>query len=137
MQKAAPVVIRQKSGQIEILAFLHPLAGKQFVKGTIEVGESLEAACERELFEESGINASVIKNLGAAYIEHHKLNYGFCLMNTDQNLPDSFDHYCEDDGGHVFSFFWQPLNKDLDGEWHPIFHEMFQALIEQINPHHE
>lgn len=25
----------------------------------------------------------------------------------------------QDEGGLVFSFFWQPLDAELTGEWHP------------------
>ncbi len=58
MNKACPIVLREFNGTIEVLGFIHPLAGKQLVKGTIEAGESIEQACIRELKEESGICAS-------------------------------------------------------------------------------
>jgi hypothetical protein len=41
MNKACPVVIRQNNGCLEILAFVHPSAGRQVVKGTIKPGEPL------------------------------------------------------------------------------------------------
>ena len=62
--KACPVVLRTR-GSREILVFEHPLAGIQLVKGTIELGESPEAAALRELGEESGItSASWVRSLG-------------------------------------------------------------------------
>ena len=62
--KACPVVIRGQ-GAIEILAFEHPLAGLQLVKGMIEPGESSRDAALRELREESGLIASnVLADLG-------------------------------------------------------------------------
>ncbi|WP_410001350.1 NUDIX domain-containing protein [Rhizobium leguminosarum] len=40
---------------LEILAFTHPSAGNQFVKGTVEEGERPQDAAARELREESGL----------------------------------------------------------------------------------
>ena len=51
MEKAWPIVLREKDGAIEVLAFQHPQAGKQFVKGTIELDEDPVAAAARELRE--------------------------------------------------------------------------------------
>ncbi|WP_272972120.1 NUDIX domain-containing protein [Comamonas terrigena] len=66
--KACPVVIRGL-GTIEILAFEHPLAGLQLVKGTIEPGETSAAAALRELREESGLHAShVATDLGISSV---------------------------------------------------------------------
>jgi ADP-ribose pyrophosphatase YjhB (NUDIX family) len=52
-RKACPVVFRKKAGLMEILAFRHPIAGYQLVKGTININEGIEQAAERELLEES------------------------------------------------------------------------------------
>ena len=64
MNKACPVVLRIKNNKLELLAFKHPNAGNQLVKGGIKKGEHLESACVRELEEESGIQAKVVKQLG-------------------------------------------------------------------------
>ena len=56
MNKVCPVVVRLCDGRREVLAFVHPVAGKQFVKGTIESGENPLDAARRELREESGLN---------------------------------------------------------------------------------
>ena len=46
MNKACPVILRvNQNNELEILAFKHPMAGNQLVKGTIEDGETLEQAC--------------------------------------------------------------------------------------------
>lgn len=42
-------------------------------------------------------------------------------MKMPEVIEDSWDHYCLDDNGHVFSFFWQSLESDLDESWHPLF----------------
>lgn len=122
--KAFPVVIQQDC----VLAFQHPLAGKQFVKGTIEPGESTRLACERELREESGIQATAVEDLGSQFIFSQGLVYGFWRMNCVAPLPESFEHLCADDGGHLFRFFWHPFRQKLDDQWHPIFHETFGFL---------
>jgi len=49
IEKACPVVLRVSKEILEVLAFIHPSAGKQFVKGTIENGETPQQAAEREL----------------------------------------------------------------------------------------
>jgi 8-oxo-dGTP pyrophosphatase MutT (NUDIX family) len=61
--KACPVVLRSPQGKCEILAFCHPLAGHQFVKGTVEAGETPAAAALRELYEEAGITAQAITTM--------------------------------------------------------------------------
>jgi len=53
-EKVCPVVHQQVDGVLEVLAFRHPSAGNQFVKGTIEDGEPPPTAALRELREESG-----------------------------------------------------------------------------------
>lgn len=55
VEKACPIVLQMRNQRIEVLAFSHPLAGKQFVKGTTEVGEAPIVAAERELRQESGL----------------------------------------------------------------------------------
>lgn len=54
--KACPVVLRSRE-TLEILAFEHPLAGLQLVKGSVEPGESTDMAAVRELMEEAGIQS--------------------------------------------------------------------------------
>lgn len=66
-QKVCPVVFRVSRGRAEILAFGHPSAGNQFVKGSIETGEAAPRAAIRELQEESGIKVDTdLLNLGEA-----------------------------------------------------------------------
>ena len=133
INKACPVVLRtHEMGQLEMLAFKHPLAGKQWVKGSVEPSESVAVACERELLEESGLIGQAWRDLGPQFIRSHRLMYGFFLMQVDASIPDSFSHYCPDDGGHLFEFFWQPLAASLDEAWHPIFCEIHQVVCEKL-----
>ncbi|MCO7224227.1 NUDIX domain-containing protein [Pleionea sp. CnH1-48] len=121
MNKACPVILRKLDGETQVLAFTHPLAGNQLIKGTVELEESLEQACKRELKEESGIAAHPIMDLGTWNSNYQDQVWGFCLMKPNDHLPDSWSFFTEDDGGHLFQYFWQPLHGELDNNWHPLF----------------
>ena len=60
VEKVCPVILRQQGTNWQILAFRHPKAGTQLIKGTVEEDERPEAAVLRELAEESGIEQAVI-----------------------------------------------------------------------------
>ena len=105
MNKACPVVLRHKNNKLELLAFVHPKAGNQLVKGNIQKDEQLESACIRELAEESGIQAQVVKHLGIWEPDFKNQIWGFCLMHYEDILPDTWEFDTKDDGGHIFSFF--------------------------------
>ena len=119
--KACPVILKMERGQPYILAFAHPLAGNQLVKGSIEPNESIEQACMRELKEESGITAHPKRNLGTWHTDYQDQVWGFYLMEPEEALPMSWSFYTKDDGGHIFQFFWQPLYDIPDSKWHPLF----------------
>lgn len=128
MNKACPVVLRYKNNELELLAFKHPEAGNQLVKGNIKKDEHLEHACLRELAEESGIQAQVVKHLGIWEAGFKKQVWGFCLMHYEDILPDTWEFDTKDDGGHIFSFFWQPLNSPLDDNWNEVYTRAFQYI---------
>lgn len=119
--KACPVVLREGTEGTEILVFEHPLAGIQIVKGTIEPGETEQAAALRELAEESGLrDGRVIRTLGqSADIDDGQV-WTFVLVEA-RNLPNAWVFHTLDDGGHDFAFFWHQLNAEPDARWHPIF----------------
>jgi 8-oxo-dGTP pyrophosphatase MutT (NUDIX family) len=114
-EKACAFVLREAGGGLEVLAFDHPLAGRQFVKGTIERGETPHAAALRELREESGVLLGAMDGLGTVRIDGQVWHL-FAAMVEGQ--PDGWTHQTEDDEGHAFSFFWHPLGRPLDGHWH-------------------
>jgi len=130
--KACPIIVRPSSARFDILAFRHPLAGKQLVKGTIEHGEHVIAAALRELEEESGIVAYFAD--GPVW-ESHVISPGqiwhFVTLEAEA-LPDHFTHWATDDGGHLFSFFWQPLTEKPDADWHPIFLRALNEIAERF-----
>jgi len=128
MNKACPVILRHNNNKLELLAFEHPKAGNQLVKGNINKGEPLEIACIRELAEESGIQAQVAQQLGTWEPNFKNQIWGFCLMHYDDILPDTWDFQTQDDGGHIFSFFWQPLNSPLNDNWNDVYRQAFQYI---------
>lgn len=128
MNKACPVVLRYKNNELELLAFKHPDGGNQLVKGNIEAGERLERACVRELEEESGIQAHAVKQLGVWDANFKNQIWGFCLMHYENVLPDAWTFETKDDGGKIFSFFWQPLGAPLGNNWNTLYKSAFQYI---------
>ena len=128
VQKACPVVTRTTDRGLEVLAFLHPLAGRQFVKGTIEKGETPSDAAKRELFEESGLSCpDPMEPLGKAPIGPDEATWHFYRWHST-GLLDTWSHATKDDHGHMFTFFWHPIDVPLDESWQPTFHEAFCFL---------
>ena len=128
VQKACPVVTRTTDRRLEVLAFIHPLAGRQFVKGTIEKGETPSDAAKRELFEESGLLCpDPMEPLGRAPISPDQSPWHFYRWHST-GLLDTWSHATKDDHGHIFTFFWHPIDLSLDESWHPTFHEAFCFL---------
>ena len=128
MNKACPVVLRHNNNTLELLAFKHPNEGNQLVKGGIKKHESLDSACIRELKEESGIDAQVVRDLGAWEPGYKNQVWGICLMHYENVLPDTWTFKTKDDGGHIFSFFWQPLNSPLDNNWNDVYTKAFHHI---------
>lgn len=126
--KVCALPYRRTASGLDVLSFLHPLAGRQFIKGTLEAGEDPTDGARRELQEESGLSlpASPIL-LGRHMIGSPALQWQFYAFETE-DLPNSWSHWTEDGGGHFFSFFWHPVAKVLDDNWHPIFHQAFRAI---------
>ena len=132
--KACPAVLRLRENQPEILALRHPLAGCQLVKGTIEPAESLPHACVRELWEESGLHASADQYLGRWETGFEGQIWGFYLMRLDSKPADAWDHFTTDGGGHIFSYFWQPLATPPGQAWHPLFQQAFAFVRHHLTP---
>lgn len=55
IDKVTAFIVRQRAAGAELLLFRHPSAGVQLPAGTVELGESPEAAVLREAAEETGL----------------------------------------------------------------------------------
>jgi 8-oxo-dGTP pyrophosphatase MutT (NUDIX family) len=134
VDKVCPVVFRDASMQ-QILAFEHPQAGVQLVKGGIEPGESVSAAALRELQEESGIvDAGIAADLGTWDSGHHGHVWALQLCTFPRRLPESWTHYCADDGGQAFRFFWHDVNQKPGAGWQEHFRRALDAIRERTRP---
>ena len=132
MDKACPVLLRNHNGRTEILVFRHPLAGVQLAKGTIEPGETGLGAAERELWEEAGVRLKANRLLLEWQRRLGEPVWGIYLMETVSDLPDQWEHFCEDDGGHVFQFFWHPLRREASADWDVVFADALRAVRETL-----
>lgn len=132
MNKACPVVLRIRDSQPEVLVFRHPLAGIQLAKGTIEPGESSQSALERELKEEAGITLKAEYPLLEWQRSPDEPTWGIWVMESGDHLPDHWDHYCEDDDGQLFQYFWHPLSQLPDSDWHPVFTDALAAIRKSL-----
>ena len=130
-RKVCPVVIRRIQGRIEILAFRHPIAGYQLVKGTIEAAETMQAAAERELLEESGVVGTAVGYLGLAQMTDPEQEWHFVACEVGP-LPDSWTHRTSDGGGLDFEFFWHPMTEELGEGWHPIFKQALGFIGQHV-----
>ncbi|CTQ50046.1 NUDIX domain-containing protein [Jannaschia donghaensis] len=119
---ACPVVRRGR----DILAFRHPLAGHQIVKGGIEPGEDAEAAALRELSEEAGIAGAAAWPIATRCDVQPGERWHFFDVTTN-SLPERWTHHTKDNGGHTFAFFWLTSRDDLSG-----FAPRFQRAIEIV-----
>lgn len=132
--KACPVVFRDSSLR-QILAFEHPEAGLQLIKGTIEQGEDARAAALRELEEEAGISdVAIARDLGTWYSGHNGHVWSLQLCTYSPYLPERWTHHCADDGGHDLRFFWHDVNAEAGNTWHPQFRRALAAIRERARP---
>lgn len=129
VEKVVPVIFRSINQRTEILVFRHPSAGIQMVKGTVESNEKLEDAALRELYEESGISLAHIHSyLGLHKPSERGPNWHVFVCETTEPLEDRWKHYCNDDGGLEFDFFWHPISDQPTSEWHQLFQELLAFI---------
>lgn len=105
----------------ELLVFRHrdfPEAGVQVPAGTVEEGETLDAAVLREVHEETGLPLSAVHI--EAYLGHrlwgaepYRHDRHFYHLRLTAAVPDTWLHYelhAGTGGPFAFSFFWVELN---------------------------
>ncbi|MCH7393019.1 NUDIX domain-containing protein [Acinetobacter dispersus] len=133
MKKVVPVILRHQVYGFEILAFQHPLAGIQLVKGIIEQEEKYDEAAIRELFEEAGLNAEPSpKFIGNFKLKSNQQDWYFYLCELRIDLAETWIHHCRDDGGLDFKFFWYSLDEKPNGSWHESFQEALAFLRDKL-----
>lgn len=142
VNKACACVLRQG----EILAFRHPLAGNQLVKGTIEVGEDPLKAVLRELEEESGLIQTQAEWI--AELEHliqrpesltEKQIWQLYILDAPANCLENWEHIAigsPAEEGLTFSFYWQKLSGPFN-DFHPVFLRVIEAVLNWQNLHKE
>lgn len=129
--KACPVKFRDASMRY-ILAFEHPHAGLQLVKGGILPGEKPPAAALRELEEEAGIaDTAIVHDLGVWDSEHKGHVWSLQLCTFSPRLPETWTHYCMDDGGHDLRFFWHDLTGQPTDHWGPQYRRALNEIRER------
>ncbi len=111
IRKATAVVTRGPIEARQLLVFAHARTGLQLPAGTVEDGETFEAAAIRELAEETGLTA-VTPPLELGHLDetseagtpfHRHLFHFEPLI----EVPDRWAHPC--DCGDKITLFWQPL----------------------------
>ena len=129
--KACPVVFRDSSMR-HILAFEHPVAGVQLVKGGIEPGEDPPTAALRELEEEAGIaDTAIARDLGTWSSGHNGQVWSLQLCTFTPRLPERWVHHCMDDGGHDLKFIWHDLMSEAGEKWRPHYRRALEAIRER------
>lgn len=132
--KACPVLLRQREGRLQLLAFRHPQAGCQIVKGTVEEYEEPGETVLRELGEESGIvDARLIEPWGQLLLREEKQRWHLFLCQVERELPDEWTFYTTDGGGHDFAFFWHNLDDIASDEWPLAFRKALGFIRRRVD----
>ncbi|EGQ7759858.1 NUDIX domain-containing protein [Vibrio vulnificus] len=128
--KVCPVVLRKSGNYRELLLFEHPFADVQLVKGTLEQSDiSIESAALRELEEESGLSSvSSTHYLGSWESGFQNQLWHFLLCEIDQEPPNTWSFFTQDDGGHEFNFFWYKLGSKPDFKCHKVFFDAIKQV---------
>ncbi|BCD23034.1 MutT/nudix family phosphohydrolase [Bacillus cereus] len=142
-KKVHAYVTREKEGAMQLLVFKHrdtPEAGIQVPGGTVDEGETLEAAILREVQEESGLRHLCIERFLADYIihvrekkEYEKRHFFHVTLLTD--VKDRWEHIVsagEEDEGLVFCYEWIDIAKypELAGKQGEFLHLLDEVYVQ-------
>lgn len=132
VHKACAVALHPDGAPTRVLAFHHPTAGTQLVKGTVEPDEPPLKAAARELWEETGLTVRAGLLLGhSTQIVPNEL-WHFALLRPAPPVLSTWAHQTPDDCGHVFACFWQPL--DAPSEFEGRFDRAWQEIRGHLGP---
>lgn len=120
--KVVAYLVRFTGGVTQVAVFDHvdaPEAGTQVPAGTMEEGESPEAACLRELTEESGVTSARILRCVGTYDYVHQTRQELhrrhvFLVTALEDLPETWTHVVTGPGldrDMPFRFFWLPAEE--------------------------
>ncbi|MEM6595498.1 MAG: DNA mismatch repair protein MutT [Pseudomonadota bacterium] len=127
IHKACPIGLHPDGAPLRVAAFVHPKAGLKLVEGPIEPGELPARAAARALFEGSGLETKSAIIIGESLDIARDQHWHFALCRVAPPVRDRWQHFCKDDGGRLFKFFWQDLNASRDG-----FDEPFRNALDWI-----
>lgn len=129
--KACAIVTRDIDERVQVLLFRHPTAGVQIVKGGRIGCETPIQTAKRELYEESGLEASS----GAFLFQQDQPEIGQTWAIIKCNVIETRDKWIwqtHDDFGHAFRFFWHDLSTGAPEEMDEIFSRVYAALPDYI-----
>ncbi|EEL88233.1 NUDIX domain-containing protein [Bacillus cereus] len=141
-KKVHAYITREKEGVMQLLVFKHRdirEAGIQVPGGTVDEGETLEAAILREVQEESGLRHFCIERFLSDYIifvkekkEYQKRHFFHISLLTD--VKDTWEHIVragEEDKGLVFCYEWVDINKcpELAGKQGEFLHLLEEVYV--------
>jgi hypothetical protein len=69
-----------------------------------------------------------IRELGTWHSASTGHTWAFHQCQVAEELPDTWTHFAEDDGGHEFQFFWHSLASEPSEEWHQVFKDALKFL---------
>ena len=144
--KALAAVVRSGAGAADVLVFRHPFAGMQLPKGTVEPGETLEAATLRELPEESGLILNTTPEhvgvweriVGGGPEEDGPLEinrWSVSILWVDQALRDRWHHLAAGspaEDGLTFEFSWLTLDENFSSSVHPLFTHVADMILGHV-----
>lgn len=112
-----PIALHPDGMPQRLAVFEHPTAGWQLVKGGLKPGEDPA----RELYEESGLETRAAIAIGQSDSIQEGANWHIALCRIAPPVRAKWQHFCADDGGHLFRFEWMDLQTTAQRTFDPIF----------------